>query len=56
MASLASDARVNPTLLIADQRKEIRAFRLVLAAPMGGKRGKGRGSFIGSVLGVLEAF
>lgn len=55
-SELLKDVRENPSLLIADTTKDLRAFRLVLAAPMGAKRGKGRGSFIGSVLGVLETF
>ena len=55
-SELLKDVRENLALLIADATKELRAFRLVLAAPMGAKRGKGRGSFIGSVLGVLESF
>lgn len=55
-SELLKDVRENPAILITDPTKEFRAFRLVLAAPMGSKRGKGRGSFIGSVLGVLEDF
>ncbi|HEX2578062.1 MAG TPA: hypothetical protein VHK88_17065 [Aquihabitans sp.] len=55
-SELLKDVRENPALLVPDPSKELRAFRLVLAAPMGAKRGKGRGSFIGSVLNVLESF
>lgn len=55
-SELLKDVRENPALLVPDASKELRAFRLVLAAPMGAKRGKGRGTFIGSVLGVLESF
>jgi len=55
-SELLKDVRENPAILITDPSKEFRAFRLVLAAPMGSKRGKGRGSFIGSVLSVLEDF
>jgi hypothetical protein len=55
-SELLKDVRENPSLLLPDVSKELRAFRLVLAAPMGAKRGKGRGTFIGSVLGVLESF
>ena len=55
-SELLRDVRENPSVLIVDPSKEFRAFRLVLSAPMGTKRGRGRGSFIGSVLGVLETF
>lgn len=55
-SELLKDVRENPALLIPGANKELRAFRLVLAAPMGAKRDKGRSSFIGSVLGVLESF
>lgn len=55
-SELLRDARADPGLLVSDPKKELRAFRLVHAAPMGAKRGQGRGSFIGSVLGVLDDF
>jgi hypothetical protein len=55
-SELLAKVREDPTVLLVDPKKEFRAFRLVLSAPMGSKRGKGRGSFIGSVLGVLEEF
>lgn len=55
-SELLKDVRANPGLLVPDSTKEIRSFQLVLAAPMGAKRGRGRGSFIGSVLDVLESF
>lgn len=55
-SELLGSLRSDPTALIVDPTKEFRSFRLTLAAPMGSKRGKGRGTFIGSVLGVLESF
>jgi hypothetical protein len=55
-SALLRDVRESPQLLVGDAKKEIRAFRLVQSAAMGTKRGKGRGSFIGSVLGVLDSF
>lgn len=55
-SELLKDVREDPALLIPHPSKELRAFRLVLAGPMGAKRGRGRGTFIGSVLGILEAF
>ncbi|HYI60353.1 MAG TPA: hypothetical protein VEW93_00960 [Acidimicrobiales bacterium] len=55
-SELLRDVRSDPSILIGDPKRELRAFRLVQAAPMGTKRGEGRGSFIGSVLGVLDDF
>lgn len=55
-SELLKDAREDPSRLLGSSTRELRSFRLVLAAPMGAKRGKGRGSFIGSVLDVLEHF
>ena len=37
-------------------KKEIKQFRLVLTAPMGTKRGAGRGGFVGSVLNLVDTF
>jgi hypothetical protein len=55
-SELLKDVREDPSILVSDPKKEFRAFRLVLAAPMGSKRGSGRGSFIGSALDVMEQF
>lgn len=43
-------------MLVVDAAKEIRSFRLALSAGMGTKRGRGRGSFIDSVLGATDTF
>ena len=43
-------------MLVVDPAKEIRSFRLALTAGMGTKRGRGRGSFIDSVLGATDTF
>lgn len=55
-SELLGTAREDPTCLVHDPKKVIRAFRLVHSAPMGAKRGQGRGTFIGSVLQALDAF
>jgi len=55
-AELLSDVRANPGVLILDAKKELRSFRVALCVPAGSKRGTGRGSFIDSVLGVVDAF
>lgn len=55
-SELLGKAREDPSVLVTDPQKVIRAFRLVHSAPMGAKRGRGRGTFIGSVLQVLDDF
>lgn len=55
-AALMRDVRENPTVLVADPAKELRAFRLAMSTTMGSKRGRGRGSFIDSVLNVIDEF
>lgn len=55
-SALLKDARLKPELLIEDPKRELRAFRLVLSAPMGTKRAQGRGSFVASVLELLDDF
>jgi hypothetical protein len=55
-SELLRDARANPALLVGDPKKELRSFRLTLSAPMGTKRGQGRGSFITSVVELLDTF
>ena len=55
-SELLKAIRENPALLVADPKREIRTFRLILGAPMGAKRGQGRGSFVTSVLDLLDDF
>lgn len=55
-SELLGTVRTNPGCLVADPKRDLRSFRVVLSAPMGSKRGQGRGSFISSVLGVLDDF
>jgi len=48
-ACLLSEARQDPKILLSpsDPAREPRAFELGLARPMGKKRGRGRGTFVG---------
>lgn len=55
-SALLRDAREQPQLLLPEDKRDIRAFRLVLAGSAGSKRGRAQGSFIGSVLDVLDLF
>jgi len=48
--------RENPASLVADPAREIRSFQVALTTPMGTKRGRGRGSFIDSVMDAVDAF
>jgi hypothetical protein len=53
-AELLRDVRTNGVKLVQDPTKEIRSFRVALSAPLGAKRGRGRGSFIDSVLDAID--
>lgn len=51
-----AEVRDKPQILIGDPKKELRTFILRLSAPAGTKRGQGRGSFVGSVLDLVDRF
>lgn len=55
-AELLSTVRENPASLVTDPSKEFRSFRIAASAPLGTKRGRGRGAFIDSVLTAVDAF
>lgn len=55
-AALLSDVREDATVLVTDPAKELRSFRLAMTVGAGSKRGRGRGSFIDSVLDVVDVF
>jgi hypothetical protein len=55
-AELLKVVRQDPSVLIADPLKELKSFRIALTSPAGPKRGRGRGSFIDSVLGAVDTF
>lgn len=53
---LLGAVRDNPGLLILDPRRELRSFEIAMSAPMGVKRGRGRSSFIDSVIDLVDRF
>jgi len=55
-AELLVTAREEPTRLLPDPSREPRSFRVAMSAPMGTKRGRGRGSFIDSVADLIDGF
>lgn len=55
-AELLSVAREEPKLLIADTKRDLKTFRIAFTAPMGGKRGRGKGSFIDSMVDSVDTF
>ncbi|WP_052914941.1 TerD family protein [Protofrankia coriariae] len=55
-ADLLALVRQKPEILIAGSACEIRAFRISLSAPLGAKRGAGKGTFVTSLVDTLEKF
>lgn len=55
-AELLGTVKESPASLITDPKRELRSFRIAMSAPMGAKRGRGRGAFIDSVLDLVDAF
>lgn len=55
-AELLRVVREDPTVLLSDAQRELRAFRIAVASPTGSKRGRGRGTFIDSVLDTVDGF
>jgi hypothetical protein len=53
---LLKTVRERPAILVGDQNKEIRSFRVAATSAAGTKRGSGRGSFIDSTLGAIDEF
>jgi hypothetical protein len=54
--ALLRAAREDPTLLVSDATKELRSFEVAATVQLGTKRGRGRGSFIDSVLEGVDDF
>jgi hypothetical protein len=48
--------RGTPEVLLDDPKKELKSFTVRLSAIAGTKRGQGRGSFVGSVLALVDSF
>jgi hypothetical protein len=55
-SALLKDLRNKPEVLLEDPRRELRTFRIALSAPMGTRRAQSRGSFVTSVLDLLDEF
>jgi hypothetical protein len=55
-ADLLRDVRDYPAILVVDAQKDLRWFRVAMSVPMGIKRGRGRGTFIDSVLDAMNEF
>ncbi|MBM0203693.1 stress response protein [Micromonospora sp. STR1s_5] len=53
---LLRQVRTEPTTLIIDPTRELRAFRVAQSTAAGTKRGSGRGAFIDSVLQAIDDF
>jgi hypothetical protein len=51
-----TSVREKPEILLDDPKKELRSFTVRLSAVAGTKRGQGRGSFVGSVLALVDSF
>lgn len=55
-AELLSVVREQPASLVIDPKREIRSFRVARDSTLGSKRGRGRGSFIDSVLAGVNDY
>ncbi|HEV7658032.1 MAG TPA: hypothetical protein VGP36_25300 [Mycobacteriales bacterium] len=55
-AELLKVVRAEPGKLVTDPHKDLRSFRVASSSSLGSKRGRGRGSFIDSVLDAVDAF
>ena len=55
-AELLGKIREDPSVLVTDPKRELRSFSVALTAPMGLKRNRGKGTFIDSVLDLIDTF
>lgn len=55
-AELLGAVREDPGVLVLDPAREFKSFTLAQTVAMGAKRGRGRGSFIDSVLDLIDEF
>lgn len=55
-AELLEKVRSDPAVLLPPDGREIRSFRVAFTRPIGTKRGRGRGSFIDSVIATIDDF
>jgi hypothetical protein len=56
MVAFLREARDTPGLLVADPHRDLRRSQIALTRPLGVNRGRGRGSFIDSVLDAIDIF
>lgn len=54
--ALLGAVRSDPACLVVAAKKELRAFRVELSAPVGAKRGRGQGAFIDSLIDLVDTF
>jgi len=55
-AELLRAVREDPAVLLGDPKRELRSFRIALTTPTAAKRGRGRATFIDSVLNSVDGF
>jgi hypothetical protein len=55
-AELLRVVREDPSVLLSEPQRELRSFRVAVTSPTGSKRGRGRGTFIDSVLDTVDGF
>jgi hypothetical protein len=55
-ADLLRVIRENPAALLGDGQRELRSFRIAFSSTIAAKRGRGRGTFIDSVLDAVDLF
>lgn len=55
-SALLDAVREDSSILVADAKRELKAFRVTATSTMGTKRGTGRGGFIDSVLAAIDGF
>lgn len=55
-AELLGTVRENPATLVTEPGRDIRTFRVAAITALGAKRGRGRGSFIDSMLAACDGF
>lgn len=55
-SALLDAVRADPDVLVEDPHKDLRSFTIAMVAPMGLKRGSGKGAFVDSLLTLVDDF
>ncbi|MGH9040519.1 MAG: stress response protein [Acidimicrobiia bacterium] len=55
-SGLLRDVRANPAVLVDQSKRELKSFRVTAGGTLGTKRGQGRGSFVSSVIDLMDNF